>query len=244
MKYNLDQVHPGQVRLLFALDKADTFEKHKIGHVRGDFGRSGTEYHSTWFPVHEELKTRRFKEELQRVVDELRSDSDFPLLKNRDCMKTVCLKHFQNRVPGGWHPDTFGFKIRTEHYWYFIKCYYGCGDYNFYCNCFVDDPDAELQLVKWETEQDVLSALLGKLKRDDIDLWFEGGVLHAEDEDGNQWNGREIYRFITEECLCFDADGKLKEGMYVPEDILNRYVELSVANGVVPGADAKKETEE
>lgn len=239
MKYNLDQVHPGQVRLLFALDKADTFEKHKIGHVRGDFGRSGTEFHSTWIPVHDELKTRRFKEELQRVVDELRSDSDFPLLKNRDCMKSVCLKHLQNRVPGGWHPDTFGFKICTEHYWYFIKCYYGCGDYNFYCNCFVDDPEAELQLVKWETELDVLSALLGKLKRDDIDLWFEGGVLHAKDEDGNQWNGREIYRFITEECLCFDADGKLKEGMYVPEDILNRYVELSVANGVVPGADAK-----
>lgn len=244
MKYNLDQVHPGQVRLLFALDKEDTFEKHKIGHVRGDFGRSGTEFHSTWFPVHEELKTRRFKEELQLVVDELRSDSDFPLLKNRNCMKTVCLNHLQNRVSGGWHPDTFGFKIRTEHYWYFIKCYYGCGDYNFYCNCFADDPEAELLRMKQETELDVLSALLGKLKMDDIDLWFEGDVLHAEDEDGNQWTGRELYCFLTEECLCFDADGKLKEGMYIPNDILNRYVELSVANGVVPGADAKKETEE
>lgn len=50
--------------------------------------------------------------------------------------------------------------------------------------------------------------------------------------------------FITEECLDFDADGKLKEGMYVPEDILNKYVLLSVANGVVPGADMKKKSEE
>ncbi len=41
MNYKLEQVLPGQVRLLFALDKEDTFEKNKIGHVRGDFGRSG-----------------------------------------------------------------------------------------------------------------------------------------------------------------------------------------------------------
>ena len=52
MNYKLEQVLPGQVRLLFALDKEDTFEKHKIGHVRGDFGRSGDQFFSTWFPCH------------------------------------------------------------------------------------------------------------------------------------------------------------------------------------------------
>ena len=244
MNYKLEQVLPGQVRLLFELDKEDTFEKHKIGHVRGDFGRSGDQFFSTWFPVHEELKTQRFKEELQQVVDELRSDLEFPLLKNRNSMRTVCMKQPQNRVPGGWHPDTFGFKIRTEHYWYFIKCYYGCGDYNFYINCFADDPKAEQLLAGVENESDVLSKLLGKLKIDDIELWFDDGVLHAQDEDGNSWIGEEFYRFVTEECLCFDADGKLHEGQYVPEDILNKYVLLSAANGVVPGADVKRKTEE
>ena len=244
MNYKLEQVLPGQVRLLFELDKEDTFEKHKIGHVRGYFCRSGDQFFSTWFPVHEELKTQRFKEELQQVVDELRSDLEFPLLKNRNSMRTVCMKQPQNRVPGGWHPDTFGFKIRTEHYWYFIKCYYGCGDYNFYINCFADDPKAEQLLAGMENESDVLSKLLGKLKIDDIELWFDDGVLHAQDEDGNSWIGEEFYRFVTEECLCFDADGKLHEGQYVPEDILNKYVLLSAANGVVPGADVKRKTEE
>ena len=244
MNYKLEQVLPGQVRLLFELDKEDTFEEHKIGHVRGDFGRSGDQFFSTWFPVHEELKTQRFKEELQQVVDELRSDLEFPLLKNRNSMRTVCMKQPQNRVPGGWHPDTLGFKIRTEHYWYFIKCYYGCGDYNFYINCFADDPKAEQLLAGMENESDVLSKLLGKLKIDDIELWFDDGVLHAQDEDGNSWIGEEFYRFVTEECLCFDADGKLHEGQYVPEDILNKYVLLSAANGVVPGADVKRKTEE
>lgn len=244
MNYKLEQVLPGQVRLLFALDKEDTFEKHKIGHVRGDFGRSGNQFFSTWFPCHEELKTQRFKDELQQVVDELRSDLEFPLLKNRNAMRNVCMGNLQNRVPGGWHPDTFGFKIRTEHYWYFIKCYYGLGDYNFYINCFADTPDAEKLLAGMENELKVLYSLLGKLKIDDVELWFDDGVLHAKDEDGNSWTGEEFYRFVTEECLCFGADGKLQEGQYVPEDILNKYVLLSVANGVVPGANLNKNTEE
>ena len=44
--------------------------------------------------------------------------------------------------------------------------------------------------------------------------------------------------------FALDADGKLHEGQYVPEDILNKYVLLSAANGVVPGADVKRKTEE
>lgn len=244
MKYKLEQVFQGQLRLLFALDKEDTFEKHKIGHMRGDFGRFGEQFFSTWFPCHEDLKSQRFKEELQHVVDELRSDLEFPLLKNQNSMRAVCLKCLQNRVPGGWHSDTFGFKIRTEHYWYFIKCYYGCGDYNFYVNCFADDPEDEKLLVRMENELDVLSALFRKLKMDDIELWFDDGILHAKDDYGNEWIGEEFYRFVTEECLCFDADGKLQEGMYVPDEILSKYVLLSVANGVVPGVNVNKKSED
>lgn len=240
MNYKLEKVLPAQMRLLFALDKEDTFEKHKIGHLRGDFGSSGGEFWHNWFPCHEEIKTGRFKEELQQVINELRSECEFPLLKNRSAMQKVCREHLENRVPGCWHPDTYGFKIRTEHYWYFLKCFTGCGDYNFYVNCFADNPEAELRLARMEKELDVLDALMGKLKLDDIELWFDDGVLHACDEDGNEWIGNSFYRFVTEECLCFDADGKLMEGMCVPEEILNQYVLLSIANGVIPGADKKK----
>ena len=131
MNYKLEQVSSEEVRLLFALDKGDNYEKHKIGHLRGDFGRSGNQFFSTWFPCREELKTQRFREELQQVIDELRSDLEFPLLKDRNSMRAVCTANPQNRISSGLHPDTFGFKICTEHYRYFIKCYYGGGDYNF-----------------------------------------------------------------------------------------------------------------
>ncbi len=244
MKYKLEKVFPDQLRLAFDLEKEDNFEKHKIGYMRGDFGESGEQFFHTWFPCHEELKTRRFKEELQQVVDELRSDCELPLLKNRSSMNKVCREHPQNRVSGCWHPDTYAFKIRTEHFWYFIKCFTRFGDYNFYVNCFADDPEAELTIAKMEHEIGVLSALMQKLKLDDIDLWFDDGVLHAHDGYGNEWVGEEFYHFITEECLCFDEGGKLMEGMFVPENILNQYVLLSVANNVVPGADKKKTEDE
>ena len=136
MNYIPEQLLPEERRLLFALNKEDPMERHKIGHVRGDFDRNGTGFFTTWFPCYENLKNERFKEELQQVVDELRSDSEFPLLKNRHAMRMVCLKHPQNRVTGGWSDEMYGFKIATEHYLYFIRCYYGAGDYNFYVYCF------------------------------------------------------------------------------------------------------------
>ena len=52
MNYKLEQVLPGQVRLLFELDKEDTFEKHKIGHVRSEERRVGKECRSRWSPYH------------------------------------------------------------------------------------------------------------------------------------------------------------------------------------------------
>ena len=150
MNYKPEQLLPEEQRLLFALNKDDPMAKQKIGHVRGDFDRNGTGFFTTWFPCHEDLKTERFKAELQRVVDELRGDSEFPLLKNRHAMRMVCLKHPKNRVTGGWSDETYGFKIVTEHYSYFIKCYYDAGDYNFYVNCFSKDPAEELRIAQEE----------------------------------------------------------------------------------------------
>ena len=77
MNYKHEQLLPEERRLLFALNKEDPEEGHKIGHVRGDFDRNGTGFFTTWFPCYENLKTERFKAELQQVVDELRSDSEF-----------------------------------------------------------------------------------------------------------------------------------------------------------------------
>lgn len=87
-----------------------------------------------------------------------------------------------------------------------------------------------------EHEIRILDRLLDTVKIYDIQLLYdENGVLQARDEEGNSWTGKEFYRFLTEECLCFDSDGNLAWGQYVPADILEPYKELSVENGVIPG---------
>lgn len=87
-----------------------------------------------------------------------------------------------------------------------------------------------------EHEIHILDCLLDTVKIYDIQLLYdENGVLQARDEEGNSWTGKEFYRFLTEECLCFDSDGNLAWGQYVPADILEPYKELSVENGVIPG---------
>lgn len=82
----------------------------------------------------------------------------------------------------------------------------------------------------------ILDQLLNKLKIYDIQLSYDtSGVLQAKDVDGNSWAGKEFYRFLTEECLCFQSDGQLAEGQYVPDEVLAPYKQLSAENGVIPG---------
>ena len=47
MNYKHEQLLPEERRLLFALNKEDPEEGHKIGHVRGDFDRNGTGFFTT-----------------------------------------------------------------------------------------------------------------------------------------------------------------------------------------------------
>ena len=45
-----------------------------IGHLRGDMGREGNSFYTTWFDHQEDLKAQDFKSELDNLVNALRSD--------------------------------------------------------------------------------------------------------------------------------------------------------------------------
>ncbi len=231
MKLNVEATLISEKNMLFTLKDNELHADRRIGHVRGDFGSNGNEFHHTWWSQHEELNTDGFKAELTQVVNELRSDS-CGLLKNRRSMQFFCYDHPQAKLLGHWNSETYGFKVCTENYLYYIKAFYGAGDYNFYINCFVRDQELE----KLYDEMDVLDGMFGAMKMDDMEVWFDDdNVLHAEDEDGTHWIGKEVYLFITEECLCFKSETELADGCYVKPELLERYVAYSVANGVVPG---------
>lgn len=116
-----------------------------IGHVRIDFGQSGKEFWHTWHPRGDEsLNSAAFKEELTRVVDQLRDS----VLKDLRAMEHFCYEH-GGKIDGGWRQN-YGYVIETEHYRYCLRCSPGQGDYHAYLSCF-DRNVQRANLVKEHT---------------------------------------------------------------------------------------------
>lgn len=110
-----------------------------IGYLRGDFGRGGNEFYSTWFDKQSELKSTQFKDELDNVINFLRSDFEYPVMKSRRDMASHFYYNPNDRIIGAWHKDVFGFKIQTEQHSYYVRCFPQQGDYNFYVFCYSND---------------------------------------------------------------------------------------------------------
>ena len=110
---------------------AHTAERGYIGRLRGDFGKDGMEFWSTWENGNDALNTVEFRTEFDDLIHYLREKSDLPLLKNRAVMQHIC-KNISGFKLKDKFADMYLFKITTEKYKYFIRCFYGVGDYNFY----------------------------------------------------------------------------------------------------------------
>jgi hypothetical protein len=98
-----------------------------IGHLRADFGRDGNEFWSTWTDHCPELKTQAFKNELDAHINNLRDNG---ILKNRAAMSAYCGKNQQSMLTDG--RGSYGFKINTKSYIFYLRCNASPGDYNLY----------------------------------------------------------------------------------------------------------------
>lgn len=113
-----------------------------VGHVRIDFGQDGKEFWHTWHPRSKEsLNSPAFKEELGRVVDQLRDS----VLKGLRSMSRFCYDH-GGAIEGGWRQN-YGYMVETEHYRYCLRCSPSQGDYHAYLTCFDMDVQRD-NLVK------------------------------------------------------------------------------------------------
>lgn len=121
-----------------------------IGHVRIDFGKSGKEFWHTWFPRGDEsLNSAVFKQELSRVVDQLRES----VLKDLSSMSRFCYEN-GGAISGGWRQN-YGYIVETDNYKYCLRCSPGQGDYHAYLTCF----DKNIQRANLSKEKGVLSQL-------------------------------------------------------------------------------------
>lgn len=104
-----------------------------IGHLRGDFG-AGQEFFTSWFERRGEYKTDEFKVEFDEVVNSLREKGG--LLFSRDSMTRYCRQRPEAEMVGNYCTE-YGFKLKTDHHTYMLRCNPNYGDYNFYLYAYV-----------------------------------------------------------------------------------------------------------
>ncbi len=128
-KYLLIETGVSEEGMFFSTDFQD---QACIGHLRGDFG-SGTEFWTTWWDHHDELKDQDFKNELDDVVNTLRRDGP---LKNLRAMEQFCQEHEQARMSPASSRDSFGLRVDTAQHRYYLRLLPLRGNYNFYIYCY------------------------------------------------------------------------------------------------------------
>jgi len=102
-----------------------------IGYLRGDLGRSGNEFHHTWFNEKENLCTPTFKEEFDSVVEALKRN----LFPDRAYMKSIVYGNPQTKLPLE-STDSNGMFVDTQRYEYDIRIINDPGNYDFYIYCY------------------------------------------------------------------------------------------------------------
>lgn len=110
---------------------AHTAERGYIGRLRGDFGKDGMQFWSAWENGNDALNTVEFRTEFDDLIHYLKEKAYLPLLKNRAVMQHICQNADGFKLKDKF-ADIYLFKVITEKYTYFIRCFYGVGDYNFY----------------------------------------------------------------------------------------------------------------
>ncbi len=109
-----------------------------IGYLRADMDIDGNGFFSTWFDKRSDLKTDEFKQELDEIINTLRTDNKYEgLLRSRSSLTRYCRRHLQARMEDG--EEKYGFRIDTKRHSYLLRLTRAAGDYNLYCYCYKKD---------------------------------------------------------------------------------------------------------
>jgi hypothetical protein len=108
-----------------------------IGYLRADLGEVKTTFWYTWFGYCEDLKTQGFINEFNAIIDYLREEGN--MLHSLPDLTEYCRKHPEAHLKLEYRDDSYGFKINTEEYSYYIRGLLTPKDYNVYCYCYLRD---------------------------------------------------------------------------------------------------------
>lgn len=132
-RHLLRPASPEDAGLFYAQTPERDEELGAIGHVRIDFGHGGKEFYHSWWPRGpEELNTQEFKDELGKVLNDLRKG----ILKDLSSMRRCCYGSV-GAIGGESYCQNYGFTLETERYLYRLRCNPAEGGYQAYLSCFV-----------------------------------------------------------------------------------------------------------
>ena len=139
MKMTIRPMLPSERKYTYAQSQQIMGQTGSIGRLRGDFGSGGEEFFTSWDDHSERLKTQEFKEELDAVINALRSDEQYGgILASRGKMSAYCHKNPESGFDGSYTRE-YGFRVDTENHSYLFRLNPSKGDYNLYCFCYRRD---------------------------------------------------------------------------------------------------------
>ena len=106
-----------------------------IGHLRADFGRSGTEFWSTWTDHDADQKTQEFKDIFDDVINRLRENEVISPLKSRTKMSHFCYDYSEAAEDGSCG-RSYIFRVDAGGYSFIMRMNPNPGFYNLYCYCY------------------------------------------------------------------------------------------------------------
>ena len=107
-----------------------------IGYLRGDFGKGGISFYTTWFNIMPDRNTIPFKNDFDRIVNALREDRSYHgILAGRRQMLAYCRTQPESAMTGAYTTE-YAFRIDTGDYACLMRLNPTVGDYNFYISCY------------------------------------------------------------------------------------------------------------
>ena len=100
MELEIQTMQPGE--RLYAYRQSTQLEGQTggVGYLRGDFGKDGREFFTTWEDGHGRYKTDAFRQEFDRVVNTLRQPGG--LFSGRSEMARICHDHADAGFDGNY----------------------------------------------------------------------------------------------------------------------------------------------
>ena len=145
----LEAIKMKEERELFYSSADEVKELGCIGHLRGDFGKGGREFNTTWFEhkCHEK-NDETFRTIFDAIINHLRQSGN--VLCNRGDMYSYCRGQDANRINGSvYECPCWGFRILTQDYAIYLRCEPQDYGYHFYAYCY----DKNLLLDKFARDR-------------------------------------------------------------------------------------------